>query len=152
MKKDLTYGEYLWKTIKWLLGNLGFGLFPLIFMGILYVLSNHKIGGHEMDEQIYEGAVIFVFLAIIGAVGWDYYLSGIRYNGITRFMTNITPAAILFFVALNYLLIKLKIIEKDRFSLTSITSIVVFIASIVYIIFVKTNLYIKEDERNANRI
>lgn len=119
-------------------------------MWVISLLSDNKVGSTEVEHQIHEGGVLFVFLALVGAVALDYYLTGIRFNGIARFSTNLTPIFILCVIFVNYLLIKLKIIDQARFSLNSYTSYIVCTVSILYISFVKTNTAIKEDERNAS--
>src|SRR6476469_9252221 len=96
--------EYYWKTTKWLLGNLIFGLFPILFMCAVYYCSERKIGLHEIEEQVYEGTILFVCLALVGSVVLDLFLSGLRFEGTYRFLIYFVPAFIVGVVSLNYLL------------------------------------------------
>lgn len=131
-----------------MIGNVIFGIFPLIFMLAIFLMSEQKFGGTEVDDLVYEGSILFVCLAIVGSVLVDFYLSGVRMDGFARFATYFFPAIILFIIAVNYFLIHIHMIDKSRFALTSYTSIITISLSIVYVIFVKTNLYMKEDYKH----
>lgn len=143
--RKLTYWDYFWKTFKWFIGNALFGVFPLVFMCIIYYLSEKKLGGHEIEKLVYDGAVLFVCIAMVGAVLVDYYLSGFRATGFGRFAIYAFPSLILMLISVNYFLIHIKVIDNSRFSITSNTTIWTVAMSFIYILFVKTNLYIKED-------
>lgn len=143
-----SYWLYLWKTAKWMIGNAIFGIFPLLFMCSVYYISEEKLGKEEINTLVYEGAILFVCIAIVGSVLVDFFLSGFRPNGFPRFAIYIFPLIILFIISINYFLIHIKIIDKSRFSLSSGTTIVTVILSVIYILFVKTNLYMKEDLRH----
>lgn len=143
-----TYWDYFWKTLFWVIGNLAFGLFPLIFMGAVYIISGGKIYGDAIQTMIYEGIILFVCIAIMGAVFIDYALSGILMNRFKTFSVYSIPAFVVFLVAINFFLIHLKIIDKTRFSLASSTTISVIVLSLFYSVFVKASLYIFDDIRH----
>ena len=84
-------------------GNALFGLGPLLFLYAIYIASDRKICGDALDGLIYEGAVLFVCLAIVGSVLVDYWLSGLHANGFSRFATYFVPAVVLGVVLINYL-------------------------------------------------
>ena len=100
------YGKYFWKSTKWMCGNAIFGIFPLLFMCSIYYISGRKVGAEIVDSLVYEGSVIFVCIAIVGAVLVEYYLSGFRLNGIFRISVYLFPAVILYITSINYYLIK----------------------------------------------
>lgn len=147
-KKPFRYWICFFKTLKWIIGNTVFGLFPLLFFCSIFYLTDKKFGGDQVDTLIYEGSILFVCIALVGAVLIDYYLSGLRPIGFTRFATYFFPVALLFVVTENYFLIHIGYVSKSRFALKSNTTIFVITITVIYIIFVKTELYIKEGFRH----
>lgn len=145
MPKKVTYFNYLKKSFCWLLGNFAFGLGPLLLMGIVYIVSEHKYGFDDIMKLIHEGAILFVCCAMMGSVLVDFLLAGYRLRGSEVFATFIFPFALLAIVALEYLFIILKIINTDCFNIFSGNSIFVVGCSFGYCLLIKTNLLIKED-------
>jgi hypothetical protein len=140
---QLRYSYYLWKSLKWTVGNALFGLTPLLFMCLVYTLGIEK-AHHEIEHLILDGVIIFVSCAIMGAVLVDFALTdyALRSSGI--FAIYMVPCFIVGIVCLNYLFINLKSVPVDRFSLSSPTTILVVLLSFFYCLFVKTHLFISE--------
>ncbi|TWI83265.1 hypothetical protein IQ13_1373 [Lacibacter cauensis] len=151
-KKRPSYFAYLWKSTKWIILNAVFATAPLWILCVLYFASEKKIGGDEIDLLIYDGAIFFVSISLVGAVLVDYILSGFRPMGVARFVIYLFPLVVLFAAGTNFLLIKFNIISNSRFLLTSSTTLWTVSLSILYILFVKTDLYIKEDLNNDPRL
>ena len=147
MVGDSTYKDYLRKTLWWLLGNIVFGLAPLLFMMIVYLTADQKIGAIEIHQFIHDGVVLFVLCAIMGSIMLDYAIGGYTFKSYQVFFIFIFPILILSMLCLNYLLIRIGYIKDDRFDLSSFTSILVTGLSLLYIIRAKTSLFIKEDTK-----
>jgi hypothetical protein len=148
MEKKVRRLDYFLKSIKWFFGNAIFALAPLLFMYALNVITVNKICHDKVIFLIKDGAVLFVCGAIMGAVFVEYLLSGFELNGTTSVFIYGAPILMLMFILIEYLLIYLKVIDDDYFSLNSLTSKVVIVLSFIYCILVKTDLYIKEDLRH----
>lgn len=147
-KKRPSYFAYLWKSTKWIVLNGIFATLPILLMCAIYMISEQKLGNEEIENLIYEGTVLFVCIAMVGAVLVDYILSGFRPMGFARAIIYLFPLIVLFLVTANYLLIHYKVVDVSRFMLNSRTSLIVISTSIAYMLFVKTDLYIKEDLNN----
>lgn len=139
------YREYIWKTVKWMIINSFFGLFPLLLMLYINYCSDGKAGGDAVNRLIFDGAVMFVCIAIVGGVLGDYYLSGFRLEGWARFALYAVPAYILFVVSVNYFLIYTRVVPESRFSMGSYTTNLIIFLSSIYTLFAKAHLYQKED-------
>lgn len=113
------------------------------------MITVNKICHDKVIYLIKDGAVLFVCGAIMGAVFVEYLLSGFKLNGTAIVLIYGTPIFMLMFILIEYLLIYLKVINDDYFSLNSLTSKVVIVLSFIYCILVKTDLYIKEDLRHG---
>lgn len=138
--------DYWWKAIKWWLLNAGFGWFPLGFMYLIKYLTDGKIGGEQIEHLIYEGGIIvFVAIAIMGAVMGDYLISGLRSKGHRIFMIYLFPLLLLGFVSVEFMLICTNNMEKEAFALLSPTTIIVTTLSFTYSTLVKGNLYLREN-------
>ena len=140
------YHHYLWKSFKWTILNTCFGLFPLLLVGIVNILTNGKEGHHQIDHLIYEGGIIlFVCSAIMGAVAVDYLLSGEKVGGIELFAIYIFPLLLTGFMALEFLLVCLQKLNKFALAYNSKKTIILVIVSLSYCILAKSSLYLKED-------
>ncbi len=142
-----TYWHYLRKTTLWLVGNIVFGLAPLLFMCGVYMIAQKNVGANEIQTFIHEGVVLFVLCAIMGSILLDYALGGYSFTAMQIFTIFIFPFGILGILCLNYLFIKLKVITDDRFDLSSYTTILVVGLSLIYCLIAKTNLFIREDTK-----
>ncbi len=147
-----SWWPYSLTTVKWLLGNLGFGLAPLLFLLLVQSISSHKIGEEEIELLIRDGVVLFVLCAIMGSILVDYWLGGYMLTGSQIFFIFGSPFLLLAILCLTYLLVKLKIVDNNRFDLTSLTSIVFIVSSLIYCFISKTNLYIREATSNEDRL
>jgi hypothetical protein len=137
------YTHYLWKSLKWTVGNAIFGLTPLLFMCLVYTIGLEK-ADHEIEHLILDGVIVFVSCAIMGAVLVDFALTDYRLTSGGVFMIYMFPCFIVGVVCLNYLFIHLKSVPVERFNLSSPVTISVVILSFFYCLFVKTRLYINE--------
>lgn len=141
--------NYWVKAFKWFSMNLCFGLFPLYLMYIVKTSTNGKAGNPQVDHLVYEGGIVlFVCIASMGAVMIDYVLSGIPKSGFRIFRIYIVPLILLGYVTLDFLLICMDKLEKETFSLTSSTTIIIFLLAFVYCTFTKANLYLEEDSHD----
>ena len=50
MPKKVTYWAYIKKSTFWYIGNFAFGVIPILFMCLVYVISRHKVGFEDMDK------------------------------------------------------------------------------------------------------
>src|ERR1700744_4997292 len=91
MPDKITYRNYLRKSAFWYLGNISFGGLPLLFMLVVYVISNHKHGLDDMQKQIHAGAIMFICTAMMGAVLVDTFQCPHCFRGIEVFATFLTP-------------------------------------------------------------
>src|SRR5258705_7739185 len=90
-----TYRDYLRKTAWWLFGNLVFGLAPMIFMVIVFITAQQKIGSTEIHQFIHDGVVLFVFCAIMGSIMCDYAIGGYTFKSFQVFTIFIFPILVL---------------------------------------------------------
>src|SRR4051812_42896075 len=123
MDKNRPYGEYLFRTFKWLTTNIIFGLFPLLFMCMIQKVTDGKVGGMEIEHFMADGVVLFVWCAIMGSVAVDFFLAGYRLGSFEIFAYYFAPFCILLFVTLQYLLIRLHVITSECFEMWSFSSI-----------------------------
>ena len=148
-KERLPYSAYLMRTIKWLISNAIIGLAPLVIMIAVNMIGNGKVGNEEIKHLIKDGVILFVCCAMMGSVVIDFRLAGFDLTGWRFVAVFISPFAILGIILLEYLMICLKVIDYELFSLNSTTSKIVISLSLIYCILAKTNLYMKEDSRHA---
>jgi len=145
-KRKNTYKDYWFKSFKWTFLNAAFGLFPLLLVGTVSWLTHGKEGNHQMDHLIYEGGIVlFVAIAIMGAIVVDYLLSGHKTSGVGVFAIYIFPALVAGFIALEFLLVCLQKLNKHALSLGGKKTIILLLISFLYCTFTKSSLYIKED-------
>lgn len=141
----ITYRHYYWKSLKWFIGNLLFGLVPLLLMWLVEGLSHGNTGGDEINNILHEGVIHFLCIALMGAVMTEFLISGIKFGGFSVFAIYIFPLLVLSFVSLEYLLVYLKQTDNKCFDLRSTYTYVVFFLSFIYCTFIKASFYIKED-------
>ena len=144
---NITYGHYYWKSLKWFIGNLLFGLVPLLLMWVVEILSDGRTGSDGFNTILHEGAIHFLCIALMGAVMTEFLISGIKFGGFSVFEIYIFPLLVLSFVSLEYLLVYLEKTDNKCFDLTSTTTCVVFFLSFIYCTFIKALFYIKEDTK-----
>ncbi len=132
----------------WCLGNFTFGVTPILFMWLVYILSRHRYGFEDMDKLIHEGGVLFVCCAMVGGVLVDFLQANFRWRGLQIFVIFIVPLAIVGLLCLEYLFVVMKIINADCFNITSITSTFVVGFSFLYCIVNKSVLLIMEDTQH----
>jgi hypothetical protein len=111
--------------------------------------SGH-IGDDEMSHLIHDGVVLFVCCSIMGAVIVDFMLSDYLLKGAVIFAIYIFPLFLLGLISVDYLFIRLKIIDGSCFDPSSKTSIFVMGFSVIYSTLSKADLYIKEDSKHDN--
>ena len=128
----------------WVLGNVFFGLIPLVFISFIYALSAGKAGYKEIQHLIHDGIVLFVCTSITGSVLVDLMLSGITMKVSLFFGFLVIPVIVFAFALAGYSLISLKIIESSDLEKKPSGYIIVMVLAITSCIFVKTFLYIKE--------
>jgi hypothetical protein len=145
---NVTYWNYIKKSALWCLGNFLFGVSPIIFMWLVYILSRHKLGFQDMDKLIHEGGVLFVCCAMMGGVVVDFLQSSFSWRGRQIFVIFFSPLVVLGLLCLEYLFVVMGIINTDCFNISSLTSIFVIGFSLVYCILNKTTLLIKEDTQH----
>ena len=145
MPSDIRPKNYVLKSINWYIGNFCFGIIPVIFMGLVYLMSNHKLGFDDMQKQIHEGVILFVCCAMMGGVLVDFLQSDFKWTGRQIFATFISPFAVMAILCIEYLFVVLNIINTDCFNISSFNSIFVVGFSFGYCIIFKTILLIKED-------
>ena len=147
-RKANEYRHYYFKAAKWFIGNIIFGLAPLLLIWVVYALSNGASGNDEMSHLIHDGVVLFVCISVMGAVVVEYMLSGFKSSGISIFGIYIFPLCILAIVSIDYMLIYLRIIDNTCFNIGSLTTKIIIFLSHIYSTFTKANLYILEDTKN----
>ncbi len=146
--KPVSFGVYYWKSCKWFLGNAAFGIFPVLLMWLVYGLSEGKTGQKEIFHLIHDGVIVFLCIALMGAVMVEFLLSGPKMSGFSIFTIYIFPLIVLGIISLDYLLIYLNVIDSTVFNLNSWTTIITIVLSFSYCTFTKATLYKKE----ANKI
>jgi hypothetical protein len=114
-------------------------------MYAFYTCSDGKVCGDGLDNLIYEGCILFVCISIVGAVYVDFYLSGVILTGIARFATYFFPIIIPTWISIDYILIHMNIISRERFSVGSTITMVTIVLSSLYVLLVKANLYMQEE-------
>jgi hypothetical protein len=145
---NVTYWNYVRKSAIWCIGNFLFGVSPIMFMWLVYILSRHKLGFQDMDKLIHEGGVLFVCCAMMGGVVVDFLQSSFSWRGRQIFVIFFSPLVVLGLLCLEYLFVVMNIINTDCFDISSLTSIFVIGFSLVYCILNKTTLLIKEDTQH----
>lgn len=99
-----------------------------------------------MDSLIYDGGIVlFVSIAIMGAVVVDYLVSGFPASGLSIFAVYIFPFLIMGFISLEFLLVCFNKIDRLALALGSKKSVILMVFSSVYSIATKSTLYLKED-------
>lgn len=146
--KDVPYYQYLIKSSKWVIGNSFFGLLPLLFILFINAVSGGKTGNEEISRLIHDGVILFVCCAIMGAVLIDYILLGIKQKIALTIGLLIIPGFIVILLLTDYTLIILKEIDNSCFNLSSNTSKIVIGLTIIFSIFTKASIFIKEDSRH----
>ena len=148
--KTLPERHYFWKSFKWLFGNVCWGLIPLWFVIFVNIVSDGKTGYDEIQHIITrDGAILFVCCAIMGSVMVDYVLTGSIMKIWHAYRLLLIPGFIVLLLLTDYALILAKIINYSCFSLNSWTSKIVIALTILFSIFIKTEINIKEDRRHA---
>ena len=138
--------NFYFRAFKWFIGNAIFGLAPIVLMLVVYGLTEKKTGSVEILRLVHDGAVIFVLIAIMGAVMVDYLLSGIKTSGRSVFTIYIFPLAVLAIASLDYLLTYLNVIDGTCFAIDSLTTKIISFLSLLYCTFTKAQLYIRENK------
>ncbi len=73
---------YYWKSFKWTFYNALCGLLPLLLVGAVANLTKGSEGQEQFEDLIYEGGlVLFVSIAIMGAVAVDYIVESVEMAG-----------------------------------------------------------------------
>lgn len=141
-----TTADYLYKSLKWFFFNSVFGLFPLILMGTVSKLTAGQEGQTTVDHLIYEGGVIlFVIIAIMGAVAVDYLLAGFKFSSKEIFFYFIFPSILAGFISLEFLLVCMQKLDKFALALHGRKTMTLILLSFVYCTLVKASFYQKED-------
>ena len=147
--KEVPKWRYYWKGFKWLAGNTFWALLPLWFMMFLNLVSGGKVGKDEINHLVvHDGVILFVCCAIMGSALVELILTGIKLRVMAAYSYAIIPCFIALLILTNYALILAKIIDYECFSLASLTSRVVIILTIIFCIFTKAEIYIKEDTKH----
>jgi hypothetical protein len=137
--------NYAAKSLFWYLGNLIFGCVPVIFLGLVFVTSEGKLGSDDMQRQIHGGAILFVCVAMTGGVMIDYLQSETKFGGYQIVFIILMPIIIIGILLLKYLFFVIKIIDTDCFKITSGVSLFILAFSMIYCILNKISLLIMED-------
>lgn len=138
---------HYWKrATKWFCLNTAFGLFPLIIVIVVNNLTDGREGGNQIDHLIYEGGIVlFVSIAIMGAVACDYLLAGGTFTASDIFVIFIFPIMIAGFITLEFLLVCLHKLNKYALAVTGKKTIILLTITFLYSTLTKANLLIKED-------
>lgn len=156
MNSDLIkYLSYLRKSFFWLFFNSLFGLFPLILVSTAWFFSNDKILLHDLHSLIKDGTIMFVCITMVGAVYIDYYLSKhVVSNNLGRFAFFFFPLMLSFPVAVKFLVMHIKQencssidnkLPAEGFELNSELSIIIITFTIMYSVFAKASLYLRDE-------
>jgi hypothetical protein len=129
------------------LGNLVFGLVPVLLLLLVKYLTDDGTGSGEIDILIHEGVIHFLSIALMGAVLTEALLSGVKSNGLEIFSIYMFPLLVLSFVSLEYLLVFLNKMNNACFEVTSPYTIIVFLLSFGYCSFVKASSYMTESTK-----
>lgn len=140
--------SYWFKSFKWVVLNICFAIFPLLLMGIVNMLTKGQEGASQIEHLIYEGGIVlFVAVAIMGAVVVDNLLSGIRVAGIELFSIYLFPLLVAGFISLEFVLICLGKVNRHALALESKKTITLLVVTFLYCLATKSTLYIKEDAK-----
>lgn len=142
-----SYWHYYWKSFKWFLGNLVFGLIPVLLLLLVRYLTDGGSGSGEIGILIHEGVIHFLCIALMGAVLTESLLSGAKSSGIGIFALYMFPLLVLSFVSLEYLLVFLNKMNNACFEVTSPPTIIVFLLSFGYCSFGKASSYMDESTK-----
>src|SRR5690606_20957817 len=96
--RKITYGHYYWKSLKWFIGNLLFGMVPLLLMWLVQELTHGLTGGDEINNLLHEGVIHFLCIALMGAVMTEFLISGVMFGGFSVFAIYVFPLLVLSFV------------------------------------------------------
>jgi hypothetical protein len=142
--------QYYIKSLKWLAGNVFWGLIPLWFLLFINTVSGGKAATEEINHIVaHDGVILFVCTAIMGTVLVEYVLTGYKVRIWKAYRVAIIPCFISLLLLTNYSLILAHIITYDCFSINSWTSRIVGALTILFCIFTKTEVYIKEDTKHG---
>jgi len=144
---------HLKKSIVWLAGSVLFGFAPLIFLYLINWMSEENLCAREIEYLLSGGFVVFVFIALTGAVVFDLLKARFRVSGwIATFAIYISPFCVLTYIFLKYLLKYVQYADQAEFGLGSTTTRLSVGFMILYCLFVKTIYYLKQNAGNDNDI
>lgn len=146
-KKPVTFFDYYKKTIKWMIGNTIIGLAPLLFLKLMNTMSKGRICEVAITRIIHDGVILFVCCAIMGSIVVDFILGGHKLQSGRYFLIIVIPVIVLALLLLAYFLMSLDQVSQNAFQVNTPVTISVIAFSIIYCIFAKTHLFIKEDTK-----
>ena len=136
------------QVILWWLANLVFGLIPLLACLVINLFDiNDKTNVRTLDDikhTLGEGILIFLFLAIIGSIGYDIYSSRRHFNpifvSVYKWLAVGTAVATSFY----YVVFVVTNDENAHFGHKLILTIVLGITALVFCTIGKISLILKE--------
>jgi hypothetical protein len=138
------------KTVTlWWLGNIVFGLIPLLVVGLINIFNisekANELTEEDMHHIINDGAINFFCLAIIGAIAVDIYSSRRRFTK-HRFVSLMKWAAIGvgIIVAFVYIAFVLTKEPGSNFGDKTPLTIALVVSSLIYCTIGKINLILIE--------
>lgn len=141
------FWEYYKNAFYWFAGNLVFGLFPLGLMILIEKGSNGKEGTEIIHHLIYQGGIlVFVAIALMGAVSIDYALVGTKFTTPQVILIFIVPGCVMACVCLEYILVCFHVISEYALGISARKTYCLLLFSFLYCTFTKTNLYITEEK------
>ena len=127
-----------------------FGIAPFLIFGYLWISIDDKILSETIKQEIFHLTrdLIFVFycLAMTGNVSIDLLFSKYPYPNYVYFIMGVIPSGIFGIVAVNYSMLILNKLEITNIHKLVLIQSCVFTLITIFCIFVKENLFSKENK------
>lgn len=145
------YSTTIWKTVKWFIFTLIFGLLPIL---LSYGLSFIMPSDMTFKKIIMDGGLLFFSLAIVSSLFVDYYQSQAIFD-IKSLINSLIigiPFIVLITCILSFTLLYQKTEEQiDQFDILTGIQLAVLLISFLYTILIKVNMLTSHQEM-ANRL
>ena len=127
-----------------------FGIAPFLIFGYLWLSIDDKMLSdtvrHEIFHLIRDWIFIFYCLAMIASVSIDFLFSKHPYPNYVYFIMGVIPSGVFGLIAVNYVVLILNKLESTNIHKLVLMQAYVFTMVTIFCIFVKENLFSKENK------
>ena len=139
----------IYKALFWYFWNMIFGIAPFLIFGYLWLSIDDIMLGetvrHEIFHLIRDWIFIFYCLAMTASVSIDLLFSKHPYTNYVYFIMGVIPSGVFGLVAVNYAILILNKLETTNTQRLVLVQGIAFLAATIFCIFVKENIFSKEN-------